>query len=199
MFIKDVWVMSYEDYIQHLLKKYGPATSPYFDDKGKFAASRTWSDGLECHHIDEDKIPNLSDENAWKKYPQYQTADRLVYCNRIEHLILHAKIAKMNNNKRNLRGSVGYFRGGPELLIRRLNEGYAYNIDNYDWNSRVHFRVRNWLPLYVQVLKRIELDMKELGYSDNDIEDLLFSCSLGPPDKVMIAFDGKEIIDNMVV
>lgn len=199
MYLVDVWNMSYEDYVQHLIKKYGAATCNYFDENGKVIASRTWSDGLECHHIDEDKIPNLSDDNAWKKYPQYQTADRLVYCNRIEHLILHAKIAKMNDKKNNLRGSISYFRGGPELLIRRLNDAYTETPNDYDWNSRVHFRVRKWLPLYVQVLKRIELDMKELGYSDADIDSLLFSCSYDIPDPVIDCFNKNNLIDKMVV
>ena len=43
MYLTDVWNLSYEEYVQHLLKKYGPAEHDYFDDKGNFTASRTWS------------------------------------------------------------------------------------------------------------------------------------------------------------
>lgn len=199
MYLKTVWDLTYEEYVEHLLKKYGPAKHDYFDSKGNFTASRTWTDGLECHHIDEDKIPNLSDDDAWLVYPEYQKADRLVYCNRIEHLILHAKIAKMNNNKKSLRGSIGYFKGGPELLIRRLNDDYTNPPRDWSWNSKVYFKIKNWMPLYVQVLKRIELDMKELGYSDDEIYDLLFTSSNREPESIIEMYDKINLIDTMVV
>ena len=198
MYLNKVWQMSYEQYIQHLLHKYGPATCDYFVN-GKPAASRAFSEGLECHHIDEDKIPNLSDDNAWKKYPQYQTADRLVYCNRIEHLILHAKIAKMNDNNYNLRGLIGYFKGGPGLLITRLNDGYMNPPNDYDWNSRVHFRIRHWMPLYVEVLRRIEEDMLELGYEDEDIKSLLFSYSKVYPSKIEEYYLSHRKTETMII
>ncbi|WP_416150246.1 hypothetical protein ACM26V_04465 [Salipaludibacillus sp. HK11] len=62
--------------------------------KGKF--SRT-SEGLYCHHIDEKKELKISDQLFIKrnKIPfEYQRKDRLVYCDLVEHSILHVLITK---------------------------------------------------------------------------------------------------------
>lgn len=72
----------------------------WYSPKGKFFIcwgrkgdySRT-SEGLLCHHIDEDKVSVLSDPHFAKDYPfSYQKKDRLVYCDYIEHLLLHYKL-----------------------------------------------------------------------------------------------------------
>ena len=198
MYLTDVWNLSYKEYVQHLLKKYGPAEHDYFDDKGNFTASRTWSDGLECHHIDEDKIPNLSDDYAYLTYPQYQKADRLVYCNRIEHLILHIKIAQIPIDDSSKR-QITYFNSGVELLIRRLNDGYSGYLTEYDWNSRVHFRIRNWSFLYLQVLKLLVKDMKNEGYTDNQIEKLIYAHNYGFPKKIKAMYKNVKISEYVVI
>ncbi|WP_429970454.1 hypothetical protein ACQW5G_05490 [Fructilactobacillus sp. Tb1] len=99
--------MNYDQAVQYLLKKYGPAEHNYFTEQSydKFLAginktltkgkvSRT-KEGLYCHHIDEIHALNLSNPRFIKyyRYPYaYQKKERLVYCNLIEHLILHALI-----------------------------------------------------------------------------------------------------------
>lgn len=67
--------------------------------KGK--ASRT-DEGLYCHHIDEKKDLNISNQSFVKmnKVPfDYQRKDRLVYCDLIEHTILHVLITKETSLK----------------------------------------------------------------------------------------------------
>lgn len=87
--------MSYEEYVRHLLKKYGGAKHDYFyspecRSRGDIVSTR---EGLECHHIDEDKYPTLSDKRVALQYSfDLQKADRLVYADLIEHLIIHIKI-----------------------------------------------------------------------------------------------------------
>lgn len=100
---------NYDEAVEFLLQKYGSAQDDYFREnsygrflkkeiknitKGNF--SRT-SEGLYCHHIDEKKILNISDKNFIKrnKIPfDYQKKERLVYCDLIEHNILHVLISK---------------------------------------------------------------------------------------------------------
>lgn len=100
---------TYDKVVEILLKKYGSATDDYFREasynrflnneikritRGNY--SRT-SDGLYCHHIDEINHENLSSEKYIKdfRYPfKLQKKDRLVYCDLLEHAILHVLIAK---------------------------------------------------------------------------------------------------------
>lgn len=189
MLLDEVWQLSYDEYVKILLEKYGPATCDYFVD-GKVAASKAMSNGLECHHIDENIIQGLSTDFKAEQYPEYQKADRLVYCNRIEHLILHAKIAKMNN---------WYTNSGINILITRLNDGYTNNIDGYDWNSRVHFRVRYKKRLFIEVLRRIDDDLAELGYSASDRANILFSNSGNDPEDIVNIFITKFRIKKMEI
>ena len=176
MLINDIWKLSYEEYVAILLQKYGPATHDYFEN-GKPAASRAISEGLECHHIDEDKIPGLSSNLCDSpEYAPYQKADRLVYCNRIEHIILHEKIAI----RRDIYPDYSIFNfnvGGVSLLVKRMNDAYISPPNNYDWNSRVAWRVRNKVNVYAEVVRRIAIEMYLKGYNDEEIEYLLFTGS----------------------
>lgn len=114
---------SYEAAIEILKFKYGEGIDDYYREKsykrflkkeiksiakGKY--SRT-SEGLYCHHIDENKYLNISNKDfiLHKKYPyDVQKKDRLVYCDLFEHLIIHALIAKETDGKFGVMGYVAY-------------------------------------------------------------------------------------------
>lgn len=51
-----------------------------------------------CHHIDENKAIKLSKPEFAINPFAYQKADRLVYCDILEHLILHIKIYEETKN-----------------------------------------------------------------------------------------------------
>ncbi|EMF0419761.1 hypothetical protein IL099_000610 [Enterococcus hirae] len=111
--------MTYEGAIHCLLNKYGRVVDDFFREqsytrflqgdiknitKGKYSKT---SEGLYCHHIDENKYENLSSLNYIKnfKYPFiYQKKERLVYCDLFEHLILHALIIKETKAQYGLSG-----------------------------------------------------------------------------------------------
>lgn len=88
--------LSYQSLVDYLIQKYGKAKGNYYnqDWTRNKKISRT-SQGLLIHHIDEDKVAGLSSLKK-AKYSSYdfQKADRLVYCNYFEHLLLHIKIAE---------------------------------------------------------------------------------------------------------
>lgn len=114
---------SYDAAIEILKFKYGEGIDDYYKEKsykrflkkeiksitkGKY--SRT-SEGLYCHHIDENKYLNISNKDFIfrKKYPyDIQKKERLVYCDIFEHLILHALIAKETNGEFGVMGYVAY-------------------------------------------------------------------------------------------
>lgn len=115
--------LSYDEIVVELLEKYGPAKDDYYREKsyerflngeiksitkGKY--TRT-SEGLYCHHVYENKYEKMADLDfiKWQKIPyEFQKAEHLVYCNLIEHAILHAIIAKETNNKFGIKGLLAY-------------------------------------------------------------------------------------------
>lgn len=140
---------SYEDAIELLLQKYGPAQDDYFREasyqrfmngkirnitKGKF--SRT-TEGLYCHHIDEIKWLKMSDPAFVKEYSipfETQRKHRLVYCDLAEHTILHVLITKET--------SFEYGYPGYEVFLKRLME--EWYIDerkpNPDWMKKCYLK-----------------------------------------------------------
>lgn len=127
---------TYDEAVEFLLQKHGSVQHDYFIEKAyqrfmageiktikKGAHSRT-SDGLVCHHIDEKKSLNLSNLLYIKrdKIPfRYQKKERLVYCDFIEHAILHALIAEETDGKF---GALGYIL----YLVPTLEEWYLDEI-----------------------------------------------------------------------
>lgn len=120
--------MTYQELVNYLLKKYGPAKYDYYCNesfKSKNPKVSRTDEGLYCHHIDEDKAIMLSDDRFAPKNPfRYQKADRLVYCNVLEHLILHIKIVeeprKLFANLFELQG-IG---GAINFLCPQINDYY---------------------------------------------------------------------------
>ncbi|NLC34715.1 MAG: hypothetical protein GX760_05575 [Erysipelothrix sp.] len=111
--------MSYDEIVAHLLDTYGVAEDDYFKEKsyerffngeinniGRGKTSRT-SDGLYCHHIYENKYEKMADADyiRFQKVPfEYQKKEHLVYCDLIEHAILHAIIANETDGSRGING-----------------------------------------------------------------------------------------------
>lgn len=96
--------MNYDDLVAYLLGKYGKAQYDYFlTDKcvSKNRKVTRTSEGLLCHHIDENIHDDLSEPHYAIKSPfASQKADRLVYCNYIEHLLLQFKSERTATGKR---------------------------------------------------------------------------------------------------
>lgn len=151
---------NYEDCCAYLLDKYGAVSDDYFSKvsyerfkKGEIKSlnkkrkiSRT-KEGLYIHHIDEDKQIKISDKDEILQSDipfSYQRKDRLVYCNLIEHAILHLLIVKKENlhqkNQKGLgiAGYVVYIR--PELVNWLIDE----NTPALDW--QIPCKEVIWMP-----------------------------------------------------
>lgn len=106
---KNLLSKTYEEAIEYLLQKYGSVTDDFFRERSyerfmdgeikgvnPVKSSKT-AEGLYRHHIDEIKELKLSDIHfvKYNNLPfKYQKKERLVYCDLIEHAILHTLIAK---------------------------------------------------------------------------------------------------------
>jgi|SRR5690625_3823144 len=139
---KDLLSKTYDKAVDCLLQKYGPAQDDYFREKSyqkfmngeiksisKGKISRT-NEGLYCHHIDEIKELNIANPLFIKRKNipfEYQKKDRLVYCDLIEHTILHVLITKETSN------TFGYL--GYETFLKPMIEDWYLNksIPNPGW------------------------------------------------------------------
>ena len=148
---------TYAELVTHLLKKYGVAKHDYFKDTACTTknplVSRT-SEGLYCHHIDEDKAIMLSNDAYAAANPfDYQKADRLVYCNLLEHLLLHIKIAAEPRNVDANENELPGIGGAVNFICRELNDIFGGKEPSDEWRKKVASLVKDSFDDYIMVLK----------------------------------------------
>ena len=169
--------LSYDELTKYLIEKYGPAKVDYFCTPScrsrNNAVSRT-KDGLLCHHIDEDKGGNLSNPTSAAAQPyEWQKKERLVYCNYIEHLILHIKIAILRQ-KAPLRTPWDVYEffstGGIYMVCSDLNDLFTYKGGTANWQKRCYVEVEENLSDYVMLIKLLlrYIDQQYIGTKDSD-------------------------------
>ena len=149
--------LSYVELVEYLLKKYGAAKEDYFindsfSTKNK-RVSRT-KEGLYCHHIDEDKAIMLSNDQYAKNNPfSYQKAERLVYCNVLEHLLLHIKIAEEPRNANANENELPGIGGAINLICREVNDFYDGKIPTQEWKGNIMRLIENNFEDYIMMLE----------------------------------------------
>ena len=131
--IKNQLKMTYDELVDYLLKKYGPAQYDYFCNescKSKNSKVSRTNEGLYCHHIDENKAILLSNDKFAVNNPfEYQKANRLVYCNVLEHLILHIKIVEEPKNENVNQMGIQGIGGAVCFICPQINDyfnGYEF-------------------------------------------------------------------------
>lgn len=124
LYYKGICAMKYEDLVEQLNLKYGEVKNDYFKlgpyerfinleikNIKKNKISRT-SEGLYCHHVKENEASNLS--NPKKLFTNkfdfiYQKKENLVYCDLVEHFIMHMLIAKETQGSYGTEGGLSIF------------------------------------------------------------------------------------------
>lgn len=141
--------MTYEELLRYLIQKYGGAEYDYFatpECKSKSKKVSRTKEGLYCHHMDEDKGGNLSDPRGAMSQPfEWQKKERLVYCNILEHLILHIKIAVLRQKDafEKPQDVIRFFTtGGIFMLCEELNEMYIKRETLAEWKKRCYEEVK---------------------------------------------------------
>ncbi len=128
--------LSYDELVVYLLEKYGVANEDFYSEisyqdfvsgKGKGLVKGNVSrlkEGLYCHHIDENWIQKLTDLQLIKmgEIPfDCQKTHRLVYCDLVEHALLHTLIIVESRAKYGRRSLVSY-------LLPNISEWYLMEI-----------------------------------------------------------------------
>lgn len=181
---------SYTDTAKYFLKKYGVAKHNYFKDTNcttKNPQVTRTSEGLYCHHIDEDKAIMLSNDKFAAANPfDYQKANRLVYCNLLEHLLLHVKIAENPNAQANENELPG-IGGAINFICKDLNDIYAGKEFTEDWRKTVAEKVKDNFDDYIAILR----------YLWNVIESNPIYKAIITKDMLCVGWDGKVVKEVM--
>ncbi|MDY5481108.1 MAG: Eco57I restriction-modification methylase domain-containing protein [Veillonella caviae] len=181
---------SYTDTVKYFLKKYGVAKHNYFKDTNcttKNPQVTRTSEGLYCHHIDEDKAIMLSNDKFAAANPfDYQKANRLVYCNLLEHLLLHVKIAENPNTQANENQLPG-IGGAINFICKDLNDIYAGKEFTDDWRKTVAKKVKDNFDDYIAILR----------YLWNVIESNPIYKAIITKDMLCVGWDGKVVKEVM--
>lgn len=179
--------MTYSELVEYLLKKYGSAKYDYFRTescKSKNPKVSRTNEGLYCHHIDEDKAIMLCDDRfATDNSFEYQKADRLVYCNVLEHLILHIKIIEEPRNKNANKMEIQGLGGVRNYFIPQINDYY----NGYDFR-RQYLKdtfniIKDNFDDYINILKYL-LKVAE----ENPLYKLVIT-----KEKISVGWDGRII------
>ncbi len=182
--------MSYQDIVSALLKKYGAAKHNYFKDtdcKVKNPLISRTGEGLYCHHIDEDKAIMLSNDKCAAQNPfEYQKANRLVYCNLLEHLLLHVKIAENPSAEANENELPG-IGGAINFICKDLNDIYSGKEFADEWRKNVSDKVKDNFDDYITVLR----------YLWNVVESNPLYKAVITKEMLCVGWDGKVVKEVM--
>lgn len=155
--------MNYFDYCEYLKEKYGEAKDYYMTKSfnKKPSITRT-KEGLFCHHIMEYYVPKLSEKGVASHYPyEYQAPENLVYCDYLEHMLLHIMIDEQSE-------AIGTGIGGLVVfMIPQLNDFYCGVIPKPNWLANVRNKIINDKDVYLLLLTKLF----EARYAVQDIDE----------------------------
>ena len=148
---------TYLDYCNYLQQKYGIGLSDYmtksFNKNSK--CSRT-KDGLLSHHKYEDHAIMLSTKEFAMKNPfEWQRAENIVYCDYLEHLLLHILICESPSKDRNRLEAVG-IGGVINFIVPELNDVFSGWETREGWRKNCHNLIVNDKDVYLTLLKRFK-------------------------------------------
>lgn len=158
--IKKEMNMTYSELTKYLQSKYGLAKYDYFRKetcKSKNPKNARGNEGLIIHHIDEDKAIQLSNPARALKNPfDYQKADRLVYCNYIEHLLLHLKIIEEPRHPLANPKEIPGLGGAINYIIPELNDFYMGKSFSREYYIIAFDLVKENYKDYIEILKKVK-------------------------------------------
>lgn len=156
---------SYLEYCDYLQGKYGIGKCDYMTPnfiKNK-NVTRT-KEGLYAHHKMEYEGILLSNLVIAKAYPyEYQKAENIVYCDFLEHLLLHIMIYEFTGifGKNGLR----------VYMIPELNDVYSGWNTTLAWQKNCHNKIKDDIDVYYNLINRYWLTLNNYGIYD-DIEQI---------------------------
>ena len=164
--VKDLNYLEYCDYLQ---QKYGIGLSDYMTKSwNKNPKVTRTKDGLLAHHKYEDNAIMLSTKVYAMNNPfEWQLAKNIVYCDYLEHLLLHILICEHPAENKNVCETVGV--GGViNFIVPELNDLYSGWKTREIWRKNCHNLVINDKDVYLTLLKRFKKSCKKYPYYTKD-------------------------------
>lgn len=147
--------MTYLEYCDYLQRKYGMGLTDYFHEKSwsKNAKCTRTKEGLIAHHKMEDHMAMLSTPEIAKECPfEWQRKHNIIYCDYLEHLLLHALICEYPADDRYVEG-VG--EGGVvNFIAPELNDVYSGWETRQAWRATCHAKIIHDKDVYFLILER---------------------------------------------
>ena len=161
--IKKERELCYKDLCSYLKQKYGNVNGDYFittSCKTKNNSIMRGYEGLFVHHIMESHSADLSKYDSAIHFPfEYQKANNLLYCNYIEHLLLHLNIVKEFFKAKHIRETQSLVGIGGIInhIVPEINDYYGGYEYVREWQKTAFSLIANNLQDYLDILKEIEL------------------------------------------
>lgn len=150
----DLLLCNYTQIVRYLLEKYGKAACDFYlneDCQRENPLISRKNEGLICHHIKEFDDVMIDDCSRASEFSfESHKAENLVYCNGLEHLILHVKIAEELKCGMEDRRKANYVISAINRIIRPLN-GY-YDTKSPALSDEVIQKISNEYDNYIKVV-----------------------------------------------
>ena len=146
---------TYLEYCDYLQQKYGIGLCDYMRPNwNKNPKVTRTKDGLYVHHKYEDHAIMLGNPEYAKKNPyEWQKKENLVYCNLLEHLLLHQLICEYPASDKNNNEQVG-IGGIVNFIVPELNDVYSGWVSKQPWQQNCHKVIIDNKDVYLLILKR---------------------------------------------
>jgi hypothetical protein len=163
--IKDYNYLEYCDYLQ---EKYGIGRCDFMTKSwNKNPKITRTKEGLLAHHKFEDHAIMLSNPLYAQQNPfEWQLAKNIVYCDYLEHLLLHILICE-NQQAVNTHEIVG-IGGVINFLVPELNDLYSGWKTSLAWQKNCHDKIINDKAVYLTLLKRFKTTCKDYPFYTKD-------------------------------
>lgn len=152
--VKNLTYLEYCDYLQN---KYGIGLSDYMTKSwNKNQKCTRTKEGLIAHHKYEDHAIMLSTKEYAMQNPfEWQLAQNIVYCDYLEHLLLHILICEYPAEDQNEFEAVG-IGGVMNFIIPELNDFYSGWKTNQSWRLNCHNLIKDDKNVYLTLVKRFK-------------------------------------------
>ena len=178
--LKKIMKMDYLQYCNYLQDKYGIPKYDYMTKSfNKNPKNSRTSEGLVIHHMDEDKMIMLSTKEFAEMCPfEWQTKERLVYCDYLEHLLLHVLICEYPSPERDPSVDVG-IGGVVNFIVPELNDVYSGFVTKQAWRKNCYDKIINDKEIYLDIVYRFYKWLRKNGIRDADILCTSFNEQFG--------------------
>lgn len=190
--VKDMTYLEYCDYLQN---KYGIGLDDYmtksYNPKPK--CKRT-SEGLIAHHKKEDTMAMLSHKEVAMICPfEWQSKENIVYCDYLEHLLLHVLICKYPSANKLEIADVG-IGGVVNFIVPELNDFYSGWETNQTWKKNCFDLIRSNKEVYLAILQQFLVIEK----NNSDFSISLLLKSFNEPYGLWNDKNNKELYNEII-